>query len=321
MIPKYILSLTLPLVSAFVIAAETFEPVKYGDMEHWVSRDIKESAVIGGKHKTVYAIGPTETLTGNKPYVPRGGSPWASSNVMAKVAGVTKASNAVFPDTRPGGGKCAKLCTQIESVKALGLINVDVLVAGTIFLGRMMEPITSTSNPYSKMEMGVPFTRRPDALVYDYSLDVPSTNSRVYSSGFSKKRTLPGHDNAEVVILLQRRWEDAQGNLYAKRVGTGHELLTKTTSGWVPRHHLHVHYGDITKDACYTPAMKLIPAANSYYARNSKGKMVPVKEVGWDAPDATPTHIIVMFSSSSGEPYVGTPGLTLRVDNVGLAYK
>ena len=48
--------------------------------------------------------------------------------------------------------------------------------------------------------------------------------------------------------------------------------------------------------------------------------MVPVQEVGWDAPDATPTHIIVMFSAASGEPYVGTPGLTLRVDNVGLAY-
>ena len=30
--------------------------------------------------------------------------------------------------------------------------------------------------------------------------------------------------------------------------------------------------------------------------------------------------MIVMFSAGSGEPYVGTPGLTLWVDNVGLEY-
>ncbi len=317
---KRLHTLLLPLtVTLLTASAETFEPIKYGDMDQWVIRNIKESGIIGGKTKQVYAIGPTATVNGSQAYTPKGGSPWATSNVMAKVAGVTKTSNAVFPD-KHGTGKCAKLCTQIESCKALGLINVDVLVAGTIFLGKMLEPIKSTSDPYTKMEMGVPFTKRPDALVYDYDLEIPATNERVYSSGFSKKRTMKGHDNAEVVILLQRRWEDADGNLYAKRVGTGHELLSKSTSGWVPKHHLHVHYGDITKDACYTPAMKLIPKASSYYARNSKGKMVPVQEVGWDAPDATPTHIIVMFSAASGEPYVGTPGLTLRVDNVGLAY-
>lgn len=320
MIPKHIFSLTLPLIATFALTAETFEPLKYGDMEQWVTRDIKESAVIGGKHKNVYAIGPTATVSGNKPYTPQGGSPWATSNVMAKVAGVTKASNAVFPDTRPGGGKCAKLCTQIESVKALGLVNVDVLVAGTIFLGRMMEPITSTSNPYSKMEMGVPFTRRPDALVYDYSLDIPSTNSRVYSSGFSKKRTLPGHDNAEVVILLQRRWEDADGNIYAHRVGTGRQLFGRSTNGWVNAYDLPVHYGDITGKSFYNPSMALLPEDKSYYARNSKGKMVPVREVGWDPVGTAPTHMIVMFSAGHGEPYVGTPGQTLWVDNVGLVY-
>ena len=34
---------------------------------------------------------------------------------------------------------------------AIGIINIDVVVAGTIFLGRMFEPIKSTSNPMSKM--------------------------------------------------------------------------------------------------------------------------------------------------------------------------
>lgn len=300
--------------------AERFEAIPYGNMEQWVTRNIHESAVIGGNHKKVYAIGPTATIDGNTPYENKSNSPWASSNVMAKVAGVVKTSNAVYPDTRPTGGKCARLATQMETCKALGIVNIDVMVAGSIFLGKMLEPIKSTSDPYSKMEMGIPFTKRPVALVYDYELVIPADNHRIYSSGFSKKKTLPGHDNAEVLILLQRRWEDADGNLFAKRVGTGRELLTTSTKGWKNGHHLTVHYGDIRHDPCYKAFMNLIPKEKSYYARNSRGKMVPVHEVGWDDAGATPTHMIVMFSAGSGEPYVGTPGLTLRVDNVGLAY-
>lgn len=37
--------------------AQTLEPIKFGDFENWVSRDITESVVIGGKHKTVYEVG------------------------------------------------------------------------------------------------------------------------------------------------------------------------------------------------------------------------------------------------------------------------
>ncbi len=66
--------------------------------------------------------------------------------------------------------------------------------------------------------------------------------------------------------------------------------------------------------------LQLRSGDDRYYARNSKGKMVPVTEEGWDSADSTPTHIIVMFSAGSGEPYVGTEGLTLYVDNVGFGY-
>lgn len=300
--------------------AETFEPIRYGNMDQWVTRHIKESGVIGGNEKNVYAVGPRKLIEGAVAYVPQDGSPWASSNVMAKVAGITKTSNAVYPESRPGHGQCAKLTSKLESVKVLGLINIDVMVAGSLFLGRMFEPISSTSDPYSKMEMGVPFTGHPDALVYDYSLSIPDTDSRIQSTGFSKKRTLAGHDNAEVIILLQKRWEDADGNLYANRVGTGREILTKSTDGWQDGHHLSIHYGDITHEPGFSSKEDLISKEKSYYARNSKGRMVPVTEVGWAPADATPTHMIVMFSAGSGDPYIGTPGLTLKVDNVGLAY-
>ena len=290
------------------------EPLRYGDFEHWVTRNIKESRVIGGAHKQVYAVGPDRTVNGPEPYVPAGGTPWASSNVLAKVMGITKTSNAVYPDSRPTGGKCARLTTKLEHCKAIGIINIDVLVAGTLFLGRMFEPITSTSEPYAKMEMGIPFTKRPKALRFDYRVEVPEGNTRTFSSGFGSKKTLSGSDKAEAFILLQRRWEDADGKLYAKRVATARERFAKTTPGWVNGHDLKLTYGNAQS------VMNLLPEDKSYYARNSKGKMVPVHEVGWDNPDATPTHIIVMFSAGSGEPYMGTLGLTLWVDNVGLSY-
>lgn len=66
------------------------EPIPYGDMDQWIDRQIKESGIIGGETKHVYAIGPTTTITGSEAYKNMGGSPWATSNVMARVAGITK---------------------------------------------------------------------------------------------------------------------------------------------------------------------------------------------------------------------------------------
>jgi hypothetical protein len=308
------------LTTAWSASAEKVESIKYGNFENWVTRNIKESSVIGGSTKQVYEIAPNATMNGSSAYSNQGGSPWATSNVMAKVCGITKTSNAVFPDKRDNG-RCCKMTTLMEHCKAIGIINIDVVVAGSIFLGEMLEPISSTKEPYSKMEMGVAFTKRPTALQFDYKLSIPDASTgRTYSSGFGKKKTLTGNDNAEVYIILQRRWEDADGNLYAKRVGTGRERYSKSTNGWVNNHRIKIHYGDITKESYYKSYMGLISADKSYYAKNSKGKMVPVKEVGWDSADATPTHMLVMASSGSGTAYIGTIGLTLWVDNFALVY-
>ncbi|MCC8177180.1 MAG: PCMD domain-containing protein [Bacteroidales bacterium] len=313
-----ILSLALLLVTA--LGSRAAEPIKYGDMENWVTRIIPESGLIGGNKKTLYEIAPTQTIEGDKAYRNLGGSPWATSNVLAHVVGITKGSNAVFPDQRSGGNKCAKLTTIMEHCKAIGLINIDVLVAGSIFLGQFQEPVKSTSDPYSKFEMGVPFTKRPKALRYDYKMYMPSASDRTYSSGFGKKKTLKGAENAEVFIILQRRWEDENGNIYAKRVGTGRERFNKSTNGWVNNHELPVHYGDISKESFYHSWMGLIDGDKAYYAKNSKGKLVPVHEIGWDDADATPTHLLIMASAASGEAYIGTVGLTLWVDNFALVY-
>ena len=294
------------------------EPIKFGDFSQWITRKVTESKAIGGAVKTIYEIGPTGTAAANTAYSNRGGSPWATSNVYAKVCGISKASGTVTPATVNGNRMC-KLQARMEQVKVLGIVNMDVMVAGTIFLGQIYEPITSPKGPFTKMEMGIPYTKRPKALVYDYKVDMPAENSRVKSTGFSPKKTLSGRDNAEVYVLLQKRWEDEKGNIYAHRVGTGRERYSKST-GLIKGHQLTIHYGDITRQPFYKSYMGLLDGEKAYYARNSKGKLVPVHEVGWSAADETPTHVLVMCSSSCGEPYVGTEGLTLYVDNISFGF-
>lgn len=308
-----VLSLLCVLPGLMPLSALTLEKIKYGDMSSWITRHLTESKLIGGSAKTVYAIGPTATIEGNKP-LNNAGSPWASSNVYAKVSGIVKASNTVEP-ALVNGNKMAKLSTKIEQVKVLGMINMDVMVPGTIFLGKVKEPISSTSSPYSKMEMGMPYTKRPKALVFDYKVDMPNVNTRTKATGFGSKKTLQGRDQAEVYVLLQKRWEDAKGNIHALRVGTGRERYNKSIA-LTKQHQLPIHYGDITKQPFYKSYMGLLNGDRAYHAYNSKGKLVPVQEEGWAPADAVPTHVLVMASTTCGEAFVGTEGIVMYIDNV-----
>ena len=316
---RIIKNLLFLLLVPFAAQGLRLEPIPYGDFSKWKSRGITESKLIGGKHKTVYEIAPEGSVEGNKPYMNEGGSPWATSNVYAKVAGVVKASNTVSPAVI-NGNRCAKMEAKMEEVKVLGVVNMDVMVAGTVFLGQVYEPITSPKGPFSKMEMGMPYTKRPSALVFDYQVDMPAENTRTKSTGFSPKKVIEGRDNAEVYVLLQKRWEDEKGNIYAQRVGTGRERYSKSVP-WTKQHVLPIHYGDITHQSFYKPWMGLLNGEKAYYAKNSKGKLVPVEEVEWAPADATPTHVLVMLSSSCGTPFVGTEGLTLFVDNVAFGFE
>lgn len=306
------------LILSEVCFSLRLEPIPYGDFSNWKTRGVTESKLLGGKHKTIYEIAPQSSSKDNTPYKNEGGSPWATSNVYAKVAGIVKGSNTVTPATK-GGNQCAKMQAKMEEVKVLGIVNMDVMVAGTIFLGQIYEPITSPKGPFSKMEMGIPYTKRPVALVYDFQVDMPEDNTRTRSTGFTPKKVLPGRDNAEVYVLLQKRWEDEKGNIYAQRVGTGRERYDKSVA-WTKGHQLPIHYGDITGKAFFKPWMGLLNGDKAYYAMNSKGKLVPVEEVGWAPENAEPTHVLVMASSSCGEPFVGTEGLTLYIDNIAFGF-
>lgn len=163
---------------------EKVVPFKYGNMDHWVIRNIKESGIIGGNQKKVYAVGPNMTINGNIPYTNKGGSPWGSSNVLAHVSGIYKTNNSVFRD-KHGSGYCAKLVTHIEKVKVLGLINIKVLAAGSLFLGDVREPITSTKDGPKAINWGIPFTARPKALRFDYKTSFPNAANRIKQNGFS----------------------------------------------------------------------------------------------------------------------------------------
>ncbi|MCF0188238.1 MAG: PCMD domain-containing protein [Bacteroidaceae bacterium] len=296
---------------------QTYEKIKYGDFDSWVVRTIKESGIIGGNTRTLYEVGPSRTIDGAVPYTSNGASPWGTSNVLAKVSGITKTNTTVVREKR-GEGYCAKLETVLQKVKVLGIINIKVLAAGSVFLGETIEPITSTKNPMAKIKAGMPFTKRPKALVFDYKIKLMDSPNRIYES-MSSRREVKGMDMPDVILVLQKRWEDADGNIHALRVGTMFHRFTKSTE-WVNNARFEIKYGDITKESCYQSYMGLITGDDTKYAPNSKGKNVKIIEEGWASADETPTHMILQFDSSYGGAYTGTVGTTFWVDNVRLEY-
>ena len=292
-------------------------PFRYGDLDHWVVREIHESGIIGGATKFLYEVGPRDTIVGNIAYTNQGGSPWANSNVMAKVAGVVKTNVSVFPERR-GDGWCARMETRMESVKVFGLIDIEVVAAGSVFLGTIHEPIKGTKNPQSMLLSGIPFTQRPKALKFDYKVKVMPQHERIRSTGFSRKTNVPGQDSVAVVLLLQKRWEDEEGNVYSKRVGTMVHRYSQSSDGWVNGVEYPILYGDITKRPEYRDYMRI--QVEERYTTNSKGESVPIKEVGWANANDSPTHMVLQFVSSHGGAYIGSVGNTFWIDNIKLVY-
>ena len=309
--------LSVVLADGDGVTSENVVPFAYGDMDNWIVREIHESGIIGGNTKWLYELGPSDTIVGNTAFRNMGGSPWATSNVMAKVAGVVKTNTSVFPEKR-GDGMCARMETRYESVKVFGLVDIEVIAAGSVFLGTVHEPIKGTKNPQAMLQSGVPFSKKPKALRFDYKVKAAPEKNRVRSTGFSRKSTVAGQDSLAVILLLQKRWEDAEGNVYSKRVGTMVQRYTESTPDWVNDATYPILYGNITSKPEYKPYMRI--QVEERYTLNSKGKSVPIQEVGWAEPGEAPTHMVLQFTSSHGGAYIGTPGNTFWIDNVELIY-
>mgnify|MGYP000242545600 FL=1 len=308
--------LSVVLADGDGVTSENVVPFAYGDMDNWIVREIHESGIIGGNTKWLYELGPSDTIVGNTAFRNMGGSPWATSNVMAKVAGV-KTNTSVFPEKR-GDGMCARMETRYESVKVFGLVDIEVIAAGSVFLGTVHEPIKGTKNPQAMLQSGVPFSKKPKALRFDYKVKAAPEKNRVRSTGFSRKSTVAGQDSLAVILLLQKRWEDEEGNVYSKRVGTMVQRYTESTPDWVNDATYPILYGNITSKPEYKPYMRI--QVEERYTLNSKGKSVPIQEVGWAEPGEAPTHMVLQFTSSHGGAYIGSPGNTFWIDNVELIY-
>jgi len=297
--------------------AQRYEKVPFGDFEQWVVRYIDESQIIGGNRKTLYVVGPTDTIVGNEAYDYKK-TIWATSNAFAKVMGITKTSTNVTPDHGPTG-RCAKLATQYAYCKVAGMMNIKVLAGGSIYWGKMLEPITGVSDPYAFMDWGIPFTKRPKAMVLNYRSVIPNTGKLVKGTTF---RTIEfdGYDPAEIMLILQYRWEDEKGNIHAKRVGTAVYHVDQTSHGWVNDFRIPVIYGDARKSPDYKPYMDLITGEKTMYALNSKGKKKAITEEGWAEEDCPVTHAVMAITSGSQGAFVGALDNVLWVDEIRLEY-
>lgn len=302
------------LLAATPAFAQRVEPVPFGDFEQWTRREIKESGILGGNVRTVYVIGPEETIRGNIPY-DYSRTIWASSNAYARVAGITKTSVTVEPAQGPDG-LCARLTTRFAECKVAGVVNISVLATGSIYWGKMLEPVTGVKDPFSMMDWGIPFTGKPSALLLDIRTDLPNTGKLVRGTTFSHKE-FPGEDPCQIVLLLQHRWEDADGNIHALRVGTAIRRIGQSTDGWVQNMRVPVVYGDARKWSGYRSYMDL---SNTLYAVNSRGERKPILEEGWADENTPVTHAILQVSAGSCSAFTGALGNTLYVDNIRLEY-
>ena len=314
---KIQVAVLLVFAALFPAHAQRTEPGPFGDFEHWTVRHIQESALIGGAVKTLYVVGPDETIDGNKTY-DYSRTIWASSNAYARVSSVTKTSVTVEPDNGPTG-RCARLDTRFAECKVAGVAEIKVLATGALYWGRMLEPVTGVKNPYAFMDWGIPFTKRPSALVLDTRAELPNTGTLVRGTTFRTKE-FPGKDPCQIMLLLQNRWEDEDGNIHALRVGTAVRRIDKSTDGWVKGFRVPVIYGDARQDAGFRDYMGLLQGSKTLYAVNSRGKKKPILEEGWADPGAPVTHAILQITAGSRGAFTGALGNTLWVDNVRLEY-
>jgi hypothetical protein len=222
----------------------------------------------------------------------------------------------VIPEKR-GDGYCARLETKIRKDNIAGF-KVDVLLAGTLFLGETVEPVKGMKDPEKNASQGIPFTGMPKAIKFDYKYHVGK--SRIVAT--TNVKPVAGEDRADFSIILQKRWEDNEGNVFATRIGGNRLFFTGSVNQWVTGATYPVYYGDPTKLPQYDPkTMGLIPSVGKVYVKNSKGAMVPLVETSWGKPGETPTHMIMYFTSSyEGMKYTGSTESVFWVDNIELIY-
>jgi len=292
--------ITLLFVTCNMYGKNRIELIPFGDFETWEIQEIKESGIIGGNTKSLYKIGDQT-------------SPWGTSNAHAKVSGIDKVSNSVRKSQRGDNNMCCRLMTKLEVVNAIGVLNFKALATGSIFTGKKMEIVgmEQSKDPASAIDMGIPFTQKPTALILDYKATIQDKQV-VFANAGLKTKDVEGKDRGQVVVILQHRWEE-DGHVYAYRVGTAHYLI-ENTEDWINDFRIPIEYGKV-KDINEFKAL----SCTRHKTHNSKGKMVYIEEEDWKG-DITPTHIIIQISSGCMEAFTGCPNNTVWCDNIRLEY-
>jgi hypothetical protein len=290
--------------------------LNYSSFDLWYSRKVQESVLLSGKTIELYGIGkvdPRADLFDTKLKDPQ--SPWGTTNIYSKMV-LDLGNTRVFPEKR-GNGYCCRLETAIRKDNIAGL-KVEVLIAGTLFVGDLIEPVKGLKDPLKNVNQGIPFRQKPKAVKFDYKHRIGTQRvNAVYTT-----QPVGGPEKAEFCMILQKRWEDQNGNVFASRIGGARQFFTGTVSQWINGAIFQITYGDITHLPEYdAKTMGLIPESGEVYVKNSHGKMVPLIEKAWGKPTDEPTHLILYFTSSyEGVKYIGSPGTVFWVDNFEFVY-
>ena len=290
--------------------------LNYSSLDYWYARKIKESVLLSDKTIDLFGVGKVDPQSDFFDTKLRDDqSPWCTTNIYAKMV-LDIGNTRVFPEKR-GTGYCCRLETAIRKDNIVGL-KIEVLIAGTLFVGDMIEPVRGMKDPLKNVNQGIPFNLKPKAIKFDYK----------YSIGKQSVKAdyhivpLEENDKAEFCLVLQKRWEDKEGNVFATRIGGARQFFTGTVDQWINGAVFPITYGDITHLPNYDAnTMGLITKDYSVYVKNSQDKMVPLIETGWGKPDDFPTHMILYFTSSyKGVQYIGSPKTVFWVDNIELVY-
>jgi hypothetical protein len=290
--------------------------INYSDMDSWYYWNLKESFLIGGDTKRLYQIGKADDPGGSRELLEKDpSSMWKTTNLYARI-GVDIAAPCVFPEKREGG-YCCRMESKIVKVDVVG-IKIKVLVSGTLFLGDIDEPVKSIKDPIRKLNHGILFNGKPKAIAFSYKYRSGRNRTKTYYS----TTPVTGPDKGEFCMILQKRWEDEKGNVYAIRIGGTRNFFNDTGNKWVNDTSIAIRYGNITKESFYDPkVMGLIPGISELYVKNSKNKMVPLTEKGWDLNNDSPTHLVLYFTSSyEGINFTGSPDSAFWIDNVRFIY-
>ncbi|KXX67382.1 PCMD domain-containing protein [Flammeovirga sp. SJP92] len=189
--------------------------------------------------------------------------------------------NALEEKTDVVNGSAAKLETA-------GVLFTGI-AASTFYTGQF---VFNSADPAKSAILGVPYTKRPKSMTFHYKYTPGDTYEEyVGTTGTA----IAGIDSCLAYMYLQKR----EGGKI-ERVGTAAMQNSDTVTEWTKKT-LNVQYGEIINPV---PGFRLRE-----------------EETGWTDADATPTHVIIVFTSSSaGDFFRGAIGSTMFVDEISIEY-